>query len=187
MRAALFALVLAAPAARADDDWYAKAVQGVELTIDPPRAKPGQVVTLKLTVKLSDGYHTYPTRQKEKAAAGMVNKLTFPDDVPGLLVVGDTKDPDKADVKMEPDLGILELRTYHGTLTYERPAVLLPTAAAGDRTVTVKAFRLNVCDANNCFPPKTLTPSATLTVQPGPAVEVPKEYAEAVRKALAGK
>lgn len=185
MSAVLLALALAAPAAK--DDWFAKSVEGVELTVDPPAAKPGQVVTLKLTVKLNDGYHTYPTKQKEKAAAGMVNKITFPDDVAGLLMVGEVKDPEKADVKAEPDLGIMELRTYHGTVTYERPAVVLPTAAAGERTVTLKAFRLNVCDANNCFPPKTLTPSAKLTVQPGPAVEVPKEYAEAVKKALAGK
>ena len=181
MSAALLVAVLSAAPA---DDWYAKAVQSVELTVDPPQAKPGQVVTLKLTVKLNDGFHTYPTRQKEKPAAGMVNKITFPDDVPGLLFVGETKDPEKADVKAEPELGIQELKTHHGTVVYERPAVVLPTAAAGERAVKLKTFRLNVCDEMNCFPPKTLTPEAKLTVTAGPAVEVPKEYAEAVKKAL---
>lgn len=182
---AVAAGLLLAPAARADD-WYAKAVKSVTARFEPAEAKPGQLVTLKLTVVLNDGYHTYPTAQPDKNAAGMVNKLAFPP-ADGVVFVGDTKDPPKPDVKAEPDLGIKELRTHHGTVVYERPAVVSPKAEAGERTVKLKAFKLTVCDAANCYPPKTLAPAATLKVLPGPAAEVPKEHREAVEKALAGR
>ena len=45
----------------------------------PAEAKPGQTVTFTLTVELNDGYHTYPTVQPDKKAAGMVNEIKFPD------------------------------------------------------------------------------------------------------------
>ncbi len=176
------ALVLAAPAtAAAPDDWYAKAVQGVTAAVEPAEAKPGQTVTVRVTVDLADGYHTYPTAQPEKTAAGMVNKLLFPTAGP-LVFVGPTADPTDAVVKAEPELGIKALRTHVGRVTYARKAVVSPTAAAGPASATV-GVRLNVCDANNCFPPKTAEVAAKLAVLPGPAVDIDPAFRDEVGKA----
>lgn len=183
---ALLAGILSAPTPAADEDGPAKGVKKVEAAFEPAEAKPGQTVTLKITVELDAGYHTYPTRQTDKNAASMVNKVTFPD-VTGLIFVGDVKDPANAETKPEPELGIKELKTYSGTVVYERKAVVSPKATAGEQTVKLKAVRLTVCDATNCYPPKSLTPQARLTVLDGPAVPVEPAYRDEVNKALEGK
>lgn len=184
--ASLVLLVSAAVASAADKDaWYAKAVKSVEATFDPAEAKPGQTVTFKLTVTLNDGYHTYPMKQTDPNAKGMVNKLTFPKPG-GVIFVGDATDPEGYDTKPEPDLNIAELRTYHNSVTFERKAVVSPKAVAGEAAIKLDAFELNVCDKLNCFPAKTLTPAAKLKVLDG-RVEVEKTYAAEVKKALDGK
>ena len=184
-----FALLLAvlpgSPAA--EGGWYEKAVKKVEASFDPAEAKPGQTVTLKITIELNEGYHTYPTVQPEKAAASMVNKIKFPD--PGTVVfVGTTADPKDFDVKAEPELGIRAMRIMKDKVTFTRTAVVSPKAVAGAAKVQVTEFKLLVCDEKNCFPPKKLdTIEAALKVLDGPAVPVEKDYADEVAKALAGK
>lgn len=161
-------------------------VKAVEAKFEPAEAKPGQTVTLKLTVTLEDGYYTYPLVQTDKAAAGMVNKLDFPK--PGAVVfVGEPLDPAGAKTKAEPVLGIESMLYYTGTVTFERTAVVSPTAKAGEVAVELPKFLLSVCDKDNCFPPKTLKPEAKLKVLDGPAVAVDKKYAEEVEKALKAK
>ena len=179
------ALAVALPAA-AQKGWYEKAVKKVEAKFDPAEAKPGQTVTLKLTVELNDGYHTYPVVQPDKEAASMTNVLKFPD--PGTLIfVGNTADPKDFETKAEPELGIKELRTMSGTVTWTRKAVVSPKAVAGEATVKLSSFRLLVCDKSNCFPPKAVPVEASFKVLAGPAVEVEKDFAAEVAKALAGK
>ena len=144
-------------------DWYEQAVKKIEATFDPAEAKPGQTVTLKLTVHLNDGFHTYPTRQPDKAAEAMVNAIKFPD-AGAVEFVGEVADPKEYKTKEEPLLGIKELRIVDGKVVYERKAVVSATAKPGAVTVKLKQFSLNVCDAVNCFPVKKLTPEATLKV-----------------------
>ncbi len=175
-----------APASAQKGGWYEKAVKKVEATFDPAEAKPGQTVTLKLTVELNDGYHTYPFKQPDKEAGSMVNQIKFPD--PGAVVfVGGVEDPKGFVSKAEPDLGIKELREYEGTVTFTRKAVVSPKAAAGPAAVKLAEFKLMVCDKNNCFPPKKVPVEAKLKVLPGPAVDVEKAYAAEVAKAVADK
>jgi hypothetical protein len=180
-----FALVLAAlPASPASaQKWYEKAVKKIEGKFSPAEAKPGQTVTFTLTVELHDGYHTYPTTQLDKQAAGMVNEIKFPADCPAIFV-GKLEDPKDARTKAEPDLGILEMSYCTGTVTYTRKAVVSPKAPAGAATVKLAKFSLSVCDKDNCFPPKNVPVEATLKVLDGPAVEVEKAYADEVKKAL---
>jgi hypothetical protein len=163
--------------------WYEKAVKKVEAKFSPAEAKPGQTVTFTVTIELNDGYHTYPTEQTDKQAAAMVNEIKFPKP-DTVIFVGKTQDPKDTQTKAEPDLGILELRYCTGSATYTRKAVVSPKAAAGAATVKLPAFKLSVCDKDNCFPPKTLMLEAALKVLDGPAVEVEKAYAEEVKKAL---
>lgn len=176
-----FALILTAPLAFAADAKKG-GVQSVEATFEPAQAKPGQTVTLKLTVTLEDGYYTYPLVQMDKAAASMVNKLEFPK-AGAVVFVGEALDPAGAKSKAEPILGIEQMMYYTGTVVYERTAVVSPTAKAGEVSVELPKFSLSVCDKDNCFPPKKLNPTAKLKVLDGPAVAVDKKYAEEVEKA----
>ena len=183
---AVAAVVAVAPGSARAQKWYEKAVKKVEGKFTPAEAKPGQTVTFTLTVELNDGYHTYPTAQPDKLAAGMVNVLKFP--TPGAVIfVGDTQDPKDFLSKEEPDIGVKELRYNTGTVVYTRKAVVSPKAAAGEAKVKLTTFSLSVCDKTNCFPAKNVPVEAALKVLDGPAVEVEKAYEKEVAKALAGK
>ena len=178
-------ILLAATPTFAQDDWFKKSVKSVEASFDPATAAPGQTVKFRLTIELNDGYHTYPTVQPDKNAAFQINTFDFP--TPGgVIFVGPVKDPAKPDIKAEPMLGIKELRTYKGIVTYEKTAVVSPKAAAGELKVELKSFSLNVCDKDSCYGPKKLTPTAKVTVKGAP-VEVEKAWAAEVEKALASK
>jgi hypothetical protein len=182
------ALALAAGPSAGEDKkpaWWDKAVKKLEVAFDPAEAKPGQTVTLKLTVELHEGYYTYPTKQEDKAAEGMVNKLAFPD--PGVVVfVGETIDADDYKTKAEPELGIRDLRYYPKKVVYERKAVVRPSQKPGEVAVKLPEFRLTICDANNCFPARKLTPEAKLKVLDAPPVPVDPKYADEVKKAPGG-
>ena len=180
------AMLISLPAFASDKDWYVKAVKGIEAKVIPAEAKPGETVTVRITVQLNDGYHTYPLVQPDPRAADQINKLTFPDaDPAGLIFVGTAKGPDNPTKKAEPALGIKEMHIFSGTATYERKAVVSPKAN-GKITVQIPKFQFMVCDENNCFPPKSLKPEATVTVS-GTAVPVAKEFAAEVETALAPK
>lgn len=176
------ALSLLAPFALAADAKKG-GVKSVEAAFVPADAKPGQTVTLKLTVTLEDGYYTYPLVQTDKAAAGMVNKVEFPK-AGAVVFVGDPLDPANPKSKAEPALGITEMLYYPGTAVYERKAVVSPKAAAGEQAVKIPNFTLTVCDKDNCFPPKAVPVEATFKVLPGPAEAVEPMYAAEVQKAL---
>ncbi len=167
------------------DGWYTKAVKSVLASVEPSEAKKGQTVTFKLTVQLNDGYFTYPLSQPEESAKSMINRIVFPK--PGTLIFVDSvKDPKNFLTKEEPTLGIFELRTYKGSVTFERKAVVSPNAKSGEAKVSIDSFKLSVCDANNCFPAKTLQPSATLKIL-NETVDVEKLYLGEVKKALESK
>ena len=184
--AAVAAVVAVAPGPASAQKWYEKAVKKVEGKFTPAEAKPGQTVTFTLTVELNEGYHTYPTAQPDKLAAGMVNVIKFP--APGAVVfVGETLDPKDFLTKEEPDIGIKELRYLTGAAVYTRKAVVSPKAAAGEAKVKLTTFSLSVCDKSNCFPAKNVPVEAALKVLDGPPVEVEKAYASEVAKALGGK
>jgi hypothetical protein len=186
MFAVVSAMLITFPAIASDKDWFAKAVKGIETKVIPAEAKPGETVTVRITVQLNDGYHTYPLVQPDPRAADQINKLTFPDPDPaGLIFVGMAKGPDNPTKKAEPALGIKEMHIFSGTATYERKAVVSPKAS-GKVTVQIPKFQFMVCDENNCFPPKSLKPEATVTIS-GTAVPVAKEYAAEVESALAPK
>ena len=158
--------LLAIPTSAANQDWYAKSVKSLELTVIPAEAKPGQTVTVRLTLELNEKYHTYPLAQPDPRASDQINKLNFPDADPnGLIFVGTVKEPENPTKKAEPALGIKEMYLYSGIVTYERKAVVSPKAS-GTVSLTIPKFMLQVCDENNCFPPKTLKPEAKLTVRP---------------------
>ena len=180
------ALASAPSSSAAGQKWYEKAVKKVSGTFTPAEAKPGQTVTFTLTVELNEGYHTYPTVQTDKGAAGLVNIIKFPD-AGTVIFVGTLQDPKDPKTKADAAAGVTELKYYPGTASFTRKAVVSPKATAGPTTVKLTAFKLSVCDKDFCYMPKDVPVEATLKILDGPAVEVEKDYAEEVKKALAGK
>jgi hypothetical protein len=175
-----------ATSARADD-WYAKAVKAVTLAVEPASAGPGQVVAVKLTVSLNDTFHTYPTVQPDRNAKEQVCTIALPPgDADGLIFVGSLKQPPNPSKKAEPLLGIRELHTYAGDVTFVHNAVVSPKAKAGAKAVKLAKVSLLVCDDANCYPAKALTPEAKWTACDAPAVAVPEEHRKAV-EAVVGK
>jgi hypothetical protein len=183
---AVAALVAVVPGTANAQKWYEKAVKKVEGRFTPAEAKPGQTVTFSLTVELNEGYHTYPTVQPDKMAAGNVNVIKFPA-AGSVIFVGETQDPKDYATKEEPDVGIKELRYNTGVVVYTRKVVVSPKASAGATTVKLANFSLSICDKTNCYPAKNVPIEATLKVLDGPPVAVEKAYADEVAKALAGK
>jgi hypothetical protein len=172
--AMLFALAVASAAAA--QPTFEQVVKKAEATFEPATARPGQTVMLKVSLKLLEGWHTYPTFQPEKAAKTYVNKLTFPQ--PGAIVyVGTVDDPPDAKEKAEPLANIEKMLVYPGSATWERKAVVLPSAKAGKATSKVM-FKVLVCDKDNCLPPKTLELEATLKIAGDPVAVDPKYKAE---------
>jgi Disulphide bond corrector protein DsbC len=156
----------------------ADAIKKVEATFEPAQAKPGQTVTLKLTVQLAEGYFTYPVVQPAPEAKFSVNSIKFPADGP-VIFVGETVDPDGPKMKKAEDH---EYLIHPGGGTWARKAVVRPTAKAGEGTVKVR-FRVMVCDEDRCFPPKNHDLEATLKVLDGPPVAVEAKYKGEVEKA----
>jgi|SRR5262245_2744420 len=153
------------------------AIRKVDAVFEPAEAKPGQTVTLKVTVQLADGYHTYPVMQPAPEAKFSANTITFPKDSP-LVFVGETVDPVEPKSKKVEDYEVLY---YPGGGTWIRRAVVLPTAKPGSVTAKVK-LKLLVCDEDNCFPPKTFELEPTLKVLDAPAVPVDPKYKDEVEK-----
>ena len=187
--AAITFALAAPPASRASalpTKWYEKAVKKVSADIAPAKAKPGQTVTLSVTVELNEGYFTYPTEQVDKMAAGMVNHFKFP--APGTVIfVGTIENPKNPKTKADEEANIKELRYYTDKATFTRKAVVSPKAAAGPTTVKLAQFKLSVCDMLNCYPPKEVPIEVNLEVLEGPALPVEKDFAAEVQKALDGK
>lgn len=155
---------------------FEQIVKKAEAKFEPAKARPGQTVTLKVTLELIDGWHTYPCLQPDKAAKAQTNKFTFPDAGP-VVYVGELFDPENPKVKSEPVLGIDKMLYYPGGGAWSKKAVVLPDARAGSAASKVK-FKILVCDKENCLPPRTLELEAPLTIAGEPVLVEPKYKAE---------
>jgi hypothetical protein len=161
-----------------------KKIQG---SFTPAEAKPGQTVTFSITVEINEGYHTYPTVQNDKGAEFFVNHFKFP--APDKVIfVGTLQDPKDSKMKFDADVKA-NVQYCTGKIVYSHKVVVSPKAAAGETTVKLPSYDLNVCDEKNCFlPPKKMpVVEATLKVLDGPAVAVEKDFANEVKKALGEK
>ena len=154
------------------------AIKKVEASFEPAQAKRGQTVSLKITVQLADGYHTYPVVQPAPEAKYSTNTIAFPTGGP-IVFVGETVDPAGPKSKKAEDH---EYLVYPGGGTWIRKAVVRPTGKPGEAAVKVQ-LRLMVCDEDRCFPPKTFDLEAMLKVLDEPAVPVEAKYKSEVEKA----
>lgn len=184
LAAAVMLLTVAPAPAQKKFDPLSKAVVKLQAVFVPAEARPGQTVSLQIHVHLADGYYTYPLHQPDKAAQEMINALTVSPNAP-LIAVGVPSAISPVKSKPEPLLGIKEMRYLAGVVAYEQKFVVSPKATPTTLEAT-PALQLSVCSENNCYPPKTVKPTATLKILGGPAVEIEPAYRDAVEKAASG-
>ena len=152
-------------------------VADYRVAFEPTRAKPGEVVSLRLTVAPRPGYWTYPTDVPADQDGKNVIRVPQPGTV---IFVGDVKDPDGAKVKA----GSTDLH-YTIPATWVLKGIVSPLATPGKKQITLTGTRLQVCNDSNCyFTDKFNPPSAELEILPGPAVPVPSEFKPLVEKAI---
>ncbi len=175
---------------------FEQAVKTFQVRFEPAEAKPGETVTLKITLEPVRGFHTYPTKQPNPRVADQINRFQFPNDGP-VIFVGDLKDPPGAHDELDPAENVEKL-VYTGSATWERTAVVSPDAKPGEVSIQLHTLqtsktnpnkvayiesKLSVCNKDFCFYKNSL--SIALTILPGPAVEVDPKYKAEVEKALA--
>ena len=174
-------LATATPGFAADLPKFEEIVKKAEARFVPDKAKPGQIVTLKINIELINGWHTYPLTQPDKGAKSQTNRVAFPTGGP-IVFVDTTLDPVNPKEKAEPLLGIERMHYYPGGGVWDRKAVVVPSAQAGKLSSKVK-FTLLICDKDNCLAPKVLELEANLEVA-GDPVPVDPKYRDEVEKAL---
>lgn len=189
---ALVLLAVAAVASHAADapptknKAFLKAVPTASVAVEPAQAKRGQTVSWTLTLNLSPGWYTYPTRQTAREAASSVTTFTFP--APGDVVfVGQLKEPE-AHTKNIDNLTatpgqLTPVQILDGKVVFQRPLVVSPTAEPGEKKVAVTA-EVIVCNAQGqCLLPTKLPFVVPLTVTADPPVPVEAQYKDDVPSA----
>ncbi len=200
LSAALFVLcVLAAPArAQFDDPPFGKdpgfpvanklpkgfdQLANVELAVTPAKAKWGETVTVKLTVKLKNGGTTYPFLG-EKSGQDSRNTLADPLPVGDLVFIGTVANP-TAGLKRKPREGSIgEDDYYDEAVTWEFKAVVSPRAKPGQKTVDLGDTSVQVCKATCITARGKELPTATLEVLEGASTNVKLEDLAAALEVL---
>lgn len=138
--------------------------------IVPAKAKPGQLVTYRLTVSPKPGCWTYPANAPPKQVGKSKIKLPAAGDV---VFVEPVTDPYGAKEKANP-LGGTDLY-YSAPVTWEFKAIVSPKALAGKRTITLTGTSIQACNDSNCFYSDP-APTAEIEILSGPADVVPSQY-----------
>jgi thiol:disulfide interchange protein DsbD len=142
----------------------------VSAQIVPDKARPGERVTLEVTVELQPGYHTYAIEQPDLKA--VATKIALDPD--GALEPSGMWTESPPHAKNDDILKAL-INIHEDKATFYHELIVPADAAVGDRRVT-GSIRLTVCDATGCLPPKEEAFEATVAVEaslgpapPGPA------------------
>jgi len=162
------------PAKKDDPKTFKPTTATFTTAVEPAEAKPGDVVTFKVTVKLEEGYHIYKYSKKQGDGPILTSFDFF--DPAGLEIEGDwtaSSDPEKHKDPNFPELAAVE---YHeDEVTWSIKAKIPAGTAAGKRTLRCQA-RYMICDAKTCSVPGRWTlPDAELTVATGDAAPPAKK------------
>jgi len=162
--------------------------------VEPAEARPGATVTLKVTAKLSPGWHIY-TYAKTQVGTGPRNTRLDLFDPAGLTPSGEwsaSKEPTRHKEPAFPDLDSVSY--FADEVTWSLPLKVPADAPAGKKALRCQAG-YQVCDDNSCsFPGQWTLPDAELTVSgsdaPAPAAAggiTPKaHFVAAVQGSTAG-
>jgi thiol:disulfide interchange protein DsbD len=154
----------------------------VSAALEPAKARRGQEIKLKVTLDITEGFHSYPTKQSDPKAEDYVTTIAV--ESPDVSLVGRFRDPPPTKIKAEPALKIRSLAYYEGTIVIEGTLRVKPDAVPGKKEVKVSTSG-QVCDENGCVPfGDTAKLALEVTDDPpvavsaenrsGPAASVPK-------------
>jgi len=122
--------------------------------LSPRDAKPGDKVTLGITMHLESGWHTYSTTQKDGPGSTTTTiKLTSGK---SLRPIGDVFQPDRAPELTAQTSDNLEAKeVYHGDVTWTRRFKFEPQTGQNSFGIEGK-IHYGVCDEKQCQPPRTV-------------------------------
>lgn len=166
--ACIVGLTLAVQAPLAAAPTFDEVVKSVTATFDPDEAQPGETVTLKITAQIAPGWHTYPVVQPDEKAKSFTNRIQIKEG-DSLTLVGELADPEKAETKSYPELGINKLSFHEGKVTWTQK-VKIAANAKGTVSAEVKVS-MQICGqvspggSEVCLPPKRITLTPTLKVK----------------------
>ncbi|HJZ59173.1 MAG TPA: cytochrome c biogenesis protein CcdA, partial [Gemmataceae bacterium] len=143
--AALLGVALSAAPATAADKFSDLAT--ASLKVSPDKAKPGDTVTVELTIAPKNGGWTYPFVQPN--GSDYANKLRFPDKDPS-LIYPPAKDVTDPPAHMKPD-GSGDLY-YPEPVTWRFQVRVAPEAQPGKVRVNLGKSRIQACNTQNCIP-----------------------------------
>lgn len=153
-------------------------VAEVLVTVDPPTALPGEVVTVKLTITPKPGCTTYPFNAAEQVDRNRFN----PSPENSLVFIGPLVDPDGQKTKLKD--GKPE-QVYTAATTWHFKAVVSPKAERMKGELPLTGFSLQVCIETNCFTSSTVAPQ--FEILSGEAKPVPADLQPWVDAHLSGK
>ncbi|GIW88933.1 MAG: hypothetical protein KatS3mg108_3257 [Isosphaeraceae bacterium] len=165
---ALLALAVACPAQEPKPKRRDSRVKPPEVTyqtrIEPATAKPGDTVTLSVTVKVAPPWHIYahaPTQPVEGPRATQFDLFD-----PAGLVPSNTWTPDSPPLRKKepafPDLDVVEF--HEEQVTWSTTLKVPADAQPGRRSIKAQIY-FQICDETACKPPTYATlPEATLEI-----------------------
>ncbi len=178
----LLCIALLAPAGRSADDTFANAVKSIDVRFDPTEAKPGQVVSLVVTINLADNWLTYPTLQPNPEISASKTRITLPSTasvvfLEGVKGAGPITDPPFRTATVG-SLG--EKRYYKQSVEWRIAAIVRPDAMAGKQDVKVGLNVIACVERKNadgttteaCLNPERVTKTAVLTILDSPAIDI---------------
>jgi suppressor for copper-sensitivity B len=122
--------------------------------LSPSDPKPGDIVTLGITMSLDGGWHTYSTTQKE--AVGSTTTTINLKSTKGLQPIGERFKPDHAPRLSGKSADNLEPKEiYDGDVTWTRKFKYQPTGDSKGFGVS-GSIHYGVCNEAMCLPPKTV-------------------------------
>jgi suppressor for copper-sensitivity B len=123
--------------------------------LSPDNPKPGDVVTLSVTMSLDPEWHTYSTTQKE--AVGSTTTQFKLESTKNLQPMGERFKPDREpEVTAKSEAGLEPKEIYHGEITWTRRFKYQPSGTDTGFGV-LGTIHYGVCNQATCLPPKTVT------------------------------
>jgi thiol:disulfide interchange protein len=128
-------------------------------TVEPAAAKPGDAVTVKVTAKITAGWHIYSATPMGEGPSATT--VTIPAKAP-LAKAGKIRQP-KPIVKYDENFQI-NTEYFEKSVSFTLPAKVKADAAGGKQTINLEVEFMG-CNDRTCVPPRTVKVPVTITVE----------------------
>lgn len=143
------------------------------ISVEPKTAAPGSKVLIRLDAAIEPGWHLYSLATPPPSPATKIQLAASPITGPANVY---NQEPKRA---FDKNFNI-ETQTYEEKAAFLIETSLKPDAPAGTADLTAE-LRYNVCDATRCLPPRKLTLTAPITIDPkapSPSTSIPSGFLE---------